>query len=106
MANIGGSSNDAFLSGVSHLTASGRANDQSLTLGDSGLDQTSQHWDSMSPRGVLQTALGGSPSETDAGIEYGQQALGNRDDQDMAETSIQRSMRLRAAGIGSDDGVS
>ena len=51
--------NDAFSAGVNHVRASGRTNDQSLTLGqdasmaDQGLDQTSERWNAMSPRGIV-----------------------------------------------------
>lgn len=66
MAGIGGSNNDAFAAGVDHLTNAGRANSGSITLGmaDQGLDVTSARWDSLSPRGVLNTAMGaGSPDD-------------------------------------------
>jgi hypothetical protein len=52
--------NDAFNSGVAHQVNPGRSNASSITLGtDSGLDQTSQRWDSMTPRGVLASTVGG-----------------------------------------------
>ena len=58
MPDIGGSTNDAFGAGVNHVRSPGRANVGSITLGtDAGLEQTSERWDSMSPHGVLRTAL-------------------------------------------------
>lgn len=59
-------SNDAFQSGVAHQVNPARANASSITLNDTasiadqGLDATSARWSSMTPHGVLQTALGGS----------------------------------------------
>ena len=50
MAGIGGSHNDAFMSGVAHQVNDTRANAGSLTLndtasiGDQGLDETSARW--------------------------------------------------------------
>lgn len=61
MANIGGSQAGEFGLGVSHLTT-GRANDQSITLGGS-LQADSDSWDSMTPHGVLRTALGGTQDD-------------------------------------------
>lgn len=66
MANIGGSHNDAFMTGVNHAANSGRGNDNSITLNDSadsadsadqGLGQASAHWNGMTPHGVLNTAM-------------------------------------------------
>ena len=45
----------------------------------------------------------GSPADTDAAIEFGQQALGNRNDAQQAGQSWDRALMQRAAGIGSDD---
>ena len=110
MADIGGSQTDEFGAGINHLTNPGRANASSITMGDTasssdqGLDQTSSHWDAMSPHGVLQTALSaGSPAETDLGVELGQQAAGNEGDAAMAQQGFQRSMMMRAGQIGASD---
>jgi hypothetical protein len=75
MAFNGGSQSEAFGLGVSHLTASGRGNDQSITLGDSasmadqGLDATSAKWDAMSPHGVLQQTQVGSEDTSWQGMQ-------------------------------------
>ena len=104
--------NQAFNSGVAHPINSGRQNVGSITLNDTtsadqGLDQTSAGWSATTPHGVLRTALSsGSPADTDAGIEFGQQALGpgmNTGDQEQAGQSWDRALMQRAAGIGSDD---
>jgi hypothetical protein len=103
--------NDAFTSGVAHIVNPGRANANSVTLNDSastadqGLADTSARWDASTPHAVLRTALGGSPSGTDAGIEFGQQALGNTDDQAQARDSMNRMLMMRGADIGQDDGI-
>jgi len=75
MAGIGGSQTNEFSAGVNHLTNVGRAN--AFTIGDA--------------------------AQTDMGVELGQQAVGNRDDAGMAETSMQRAMMTGAAGIGTND---
>jgi hypothetical protein len=70
-ADIGGSQTDAFTSGLAHQVNPGRSNLASITLGtDAGLDQTSQHWDSMSPRGVLRTTVGAGSQDDGAYQDY------------------------------------
>jgi hypothetical protein len=96
------STNAEFSSGVAHQVNPGRQNVGSITLGGS-LQAGSDRWAALTPHGVLHTTAGGSPENTDAGIEFGQQALGNRDDQDQAGQSMNRMLMQRAAGIGSDD---
>jgi hypothetical protein len=92
-----------FGAGMDHLANSGRGNDNSVTLGG-GLQADSDRWNSLSPHGVLRTAMGtGSPADTNSGVEFGQQALGNRDDAEQAGQSMDRMLMQRAAGIGSDD---
>lgn len=55
-----------FAAGHTPLANASRSNENSLTLADAangadqGLDATSGRWSSMTPRGVLQTALSGS----------------------------------------------
>jgi hypothetical protein len=112
MADIGGSQTESFGSGHTPMANPGRANASSITMGDAasssdqGLDQTSWHCDTMSPRGVLQTALSaGSPAITTEAVELGQSSLGDQQDADMAQQGIQRSMMQRAGQIGSSDGV-
>jgi hypothetical protein len=101
MAYYGSSANGAFYGdGIGHARNLGRQNLGSITLGGS-LQADS---DSLTPHGVLATTVGtGSPADTAAGIEFGQQALGNRDDTEQAGQSVNRMMMQRAAGIGSDD---
>ena len=53
-----------FAAGHTPLANMGRSNDNSLTLNDTGLDQTSEHWAATTPHGVLQTALGGSQDDS------------------------------------------
>lgn len=94
---------DEFGAGIDHLTNAGRGNDNSVTLGG-GLQADSDRWSSLSPHGVLATTLGtGSPADTNSGVEFGQQAIGNRDDAEQAGQSMDRMLMQRAAGIGSDD---
>jgi hypothetical protein len=79
VANIGGSQTDEFGAGVSHqVNDAGHVN--AFTLGDA--------------------------AQTDMSVEFGQQAVGNRDDAPMAEQSMTRAMMTGAAGIGTDDDVS
>ena len=58
-----------FAAGHTPLTNTGRSNENALTLADAGngtdqgLHATSGRWSSMTPRGVLQTALGGSQDD-------------------------------------------
>ena len=60
----------------------------------------------MSPHGVLASATGGYSADTDAGVEFGQQGLGDQNDAAMAlGQSWDRALMGRAAGIGQDDGV-
>jgi hypothetical protein len=114
MANIGSSANAAFYGdGIGHARNPGRANAGNITLNDAasmadqGLDQTAQRWAATTPRAVLATTVGtGSPTDTNSGVEFGQQALGNRDDAELAGQSMDRMLMQRAAGIGTDDGVS
>ena len=66
-----GSSNAEFSAGVNHLT-SGRANDNSITLNDTasmadqGLDQTSQRWAATTPHSVLRATVGGGSQDDGA----------------------------------------
>ena len=53
--------NDAFASGVNHLTT-GRANTSSVTL-DGGLQADSDRQSGMSPHGVLGTAMSGGQDD-------------------------------------------
>ncbi len=64
MADIGGSANEAFQSGVNHVVMDGHANSASITLGDAassadqGLADSSERWNSeagggYTPRSVL-----------------------------------------------------
>ena len=93
-----------FGAGIDHLTNAVRSNDNSVTLGGGGLQADSDPWNSLSPHGVLRTTIGtGSPADTNSGVEFGQQALGNRDDAEQAGQSMDRMLMQRAAGIGSDD---
>jgi hypothetical protein len=101
-------SNDAFQSGVIHNTnETGHQN--AFTLGDDarssdqGLADTSARWNDMAPRAFTQSTPAGSPAETDAGVEFAQQSLGNREDTDMSNTSMSRLMMTRAGSIGQDD---
>jgi len=100
-----------FGAGVQHVTNQGRANVGSITLGtdarnaDQGLAQTSDRWSALTPRGVLASATGGSPADTDAVVQWGQQAVGDRADTELAQSSVNRMMMTRAAGVGSSDGV-
>ena len=96
--------NQAFNSGVAHQVNPGRANVGSVTL-DGGLQSDSDRWSSMTPHGVLRTAMGGSPADTSAAVEFGQQGLGDQSDAAMAGQSWDRALMGRAAGIGQDDGV-
>jgi hypothetical protein len=111
MAYPGSQTNAEFGAGISHMSNPGRQNIGSVTLGtdastaDQGLGQTSQHWAAMTPHGVLASATGGSPADTDAGVEFGQQGLGDHSDAAMAGQSWDRALMGRAAGIGQDDGV-
>jgi hypothetical protein len=105
VASIGSSQADAFMSGVAHPLNAGRANAGSITL-DGGLQSDSDRWAAMSPHGVLASATGGSPADTDAGVEFGQQALGDQADSAMAGQSWDRALMQRAAGIGTDDNAS
>lgn len=95
----------AFGAGVNHLLNSGRANAGSITLGG-GLQADADRWSSMTLRGVLRTATGDSPADTDAAVEFGQQAVGNHDDAEQAGQSWDRALMRTAAGIGSNDDVS
>ena len=105
------SQNSAFGAGVNHLTASGRGNDQSVTLMDAAsgaaqaLQQDADKFMAATPHGVLANATGGSPADTDAGVEFGQQGLGDQNDAAMAGQSWDRALMGRAAGIGQDDEV-
>lgn len=59
-----GGSNDAFQSGVLHQVNPGSSNASSITLNDTasiadqGLDETSQRWAATTPHAVLRTAMG------------------------------------------------
>lgn len=57
---MAGSQTGAFGAGVQHATASGRANDQSITLGGS-LQADSDRWAAMTPHSVIQSTPGGGP---------------------------------------------
>jgi hypothetical protein len=100
-----------FGAGVNHLTTSGRGNDQSVTLTNAasgaaqGLQQDADRFMAATPHGVLASAAGGSPADTIAGVEFGQQSLGDQSDAAMAGQSMNRMLMGRAAGIGQDDGV-
>ncbi len=100
-----------FGAGVNHLTASGRGNDQSVTLTNAasgaaqGLQQDADRFMAATSHGVLASATGGSPADTDAGVEFGQQGLGDQNDAAMVGQSWDRALMGRAAGIGQDDGV-
>lgn len=52
MADIGGSANDAFTSGVAHQVNAGRGNDNSVTLG-AGLEATSDRWTAASQEAAV-----------------------------------------------------
>jgi hypothetical protein len=73
MADIGGSHNEAFQSGVSHFTNSGRQNLGSITLGGS-LQADSDRWNSLTPHGVLNMATG---SQNDSSFEQYQRDQGS-----------------------------
>jgi hypothetical protein len=106
MANIGGSQTGEFGAGVNHQVNAGRGNDNSVTLGGS-LQSDSDRQSAVTPHAALTTTVGtGSPADTDAGVEWGQEAAGNTDDAEQAGQSMNRMMMQRAAGIGTDDDVS
>jgi hypothetical protein len=99
MPDIGSSHNAAFSDGLNFTQNMGKANAGSITLGGS-----LQSGDGMNAHGVLATTVGtGSPADTNSGVEFGQQALGNRDDAEQAGQSIDRMLMQRAADIGTDD---
>jgi hypothetical protein len=70
MAYRGSQTNAEFGLGVNHVTNAGRGNAGSITLNgsagisDEGLDSTSAGWNSLTPRGVLASVVGGSQDDT------------------------------------------
>lgn len=56
MANIGGSTTDAFDAGRFSLTNTGRGNDSPFS--DAGLDGVSDRWAELTPKSVINTGLG------------------------------------------------
>ena len=70
MADIGGSHNAAFSDGLNFTQNTGKANAGSITLGtDTGLDQTSERWSSMTPHGVVHQALNAGSQGDDSSFE-------------------------------------
>lgn len=63
---MAGSQNTEFGAGIDHATASGRANDQSITLGGS-LQADSDRWNAVTPHSVLAGAT--APGLDYAGVE-------------------------------------
>jgi hypothetical protein len=99
MPYYGSQPNGEFTNGLNHMQNPARANVGSITL-------NSSEQSAVGPHAVLATTMGtGSPADTDAGIEFGQQSVGNMGDAEQAGQSMQRMMMQRAAGIGTDDGV-
>jgi len=75
MADTGGSQTSAFGLGVNHQVNPGRANTGSITLNDTGLDQTSQQA-ATTPHGVLATTMGAA-SQDDGSFERYQRTSGS-----------------------------
>jgi hypothetical protein len=75
MAAIGSSHNDAFSDGLNYAQNTGRANDNSVTLGGS-LQATSDRWNSLTPHGVLGTTVGTSSQDDGAWQDYERDAGG------------------------------
>lgn len=69
MADIGGSTNDAFGDGLNHQVLDSHENTQSIVL-DGALQRDSDHWDALTPHGVLNTALGGSAQDDGSWEQY------------------------------------
>ncbi len=108
MADIGGSANDAFGAGVSHLANAGRANDNSVTLGGS-LQADSARWDTESqqaavtPHSVLSTYSFSRSANGSDGQGYlpNGMYLGNGNGQ--SADNFDKALTLRYAGNGSND---
>jgi hypothetical protein len=66
--------NDAFQSGVNHQALDSHENTSSVTL-DGALQRDSDHWNALTPHGVLNTALGGS-AQNDSSWELMQRTQG------------------------------
>jgi len=105
MAYPGSQPNAEFGAGINHPVNPGRQNLGSVTLGGS-LQADSARWDATTPHAVLHTAQStGTPADTAAGIEFGQQSVGNLDDTAMAGQSWDRALMQRAADIGIADNI-
>jgi hypothetical protein len=59
-------SNSAFASGVQHQVNPARGNAGSITLGNPGLDQTTQNQAALTPHAVLST----TPAAVSSGIDF------------------------------------
>jgi hypothetical protein len=67
-------SNSAFASGVQHQVNPARGNAGSITMGDQGLDHTSQDQAQLTPHSVLST----TPGAASSGVNFaGMQRLNN-----------------------------
>ena len=70
MADIGGSAQRRVQRGHQPTRSTGQANASSITLGtDTGLDQTSERWSSMTPHGVVHQALNAGSQGDDSSFE-------------------------------------
>jgi hypothetical protein len=76
MAWAGNNTGDEFSAGHTPLANAGRSNDNSVTLGDQGLDQTSARWDGITPHSVLASTVGGG-SQDDGSFERVQRDAGS-----------------------------
>jgi hypothetical protein len=90
VAYLGSQANDEFSAGISHQVNPGRANASSITLNDTasiadqGLDETSQRWAATTPHAVLRTAMGAG-SQDDGSWERLQRGGGGYAPGSMAE---------------------
>lgn len=74
MAWTSNGANAELQAGIQHVTNPSRANENSVTL-DGALQRDSDHWNALTPHGVLNTALGGS-AQNDSSWELMQRTQG------------------------------
>jgi hypothetical protein len=74
MAWTSNGANAELQAGINHQVNPGRGNDNSVTLGDAGLQADSDRWNQLTPRAVLSTATG---TQNDSSWEQYQREQGS-----------------------------